>query len=103
MTTPQNNQLKDYISGLVESIASELNVKEVRLVKDTDTLATCYFDTWHNKTIKMDNPECFSLVFIGDILKDMDVVREYVNKGLKLRQDAGIKVRQPLQSFTINI
>ncbi len=38
---------------------------------------------------------------ISNILSTMETVREYVSLGLKLRADAGIKVRQPLTSFTL--
>lgn len=36
-----------------------------------------------------------------DVLETMQRVREAIEKGLSLRAEAGIKVRQPLQSFTV--
>jgi len=38
----------------------------------------------------------------GLILKEMTEVREYITQGLAQRAEAGIKVRQPLNSITIN-
>ena len=35
------------------------------------------------------------------VMDDMDLVREYVNEGLRLRARAGLKVRQPLSSITV--
>lgn len=35
------------------------------------------------------------------VMDEMDLVREYVNQGLSMRAKAGIKVRQPLASFTL--
>lgn len=35
------------------------------------------------------------------VVKDMEMVREYVNQALSLRASAGVKIRQPLASLTI--
>ncbi len=35
------------------------------------------------------------------VMKEMDLVRDYVNQGLSLRAKAGLKVRQPLASVTV--
>ncbi len=45
----------------------------------------------------------FNNQFISDvdIIEDMRLVRDVVSEGLQLRADAGIKVRQPLSSFTL--
>ncbi len=37
-----------------------------------------------------------------DLIKDMDAARKIVAEGLRLRAEAGIKVRQPLQKFQIS-
>lgn len=39
---------------------------------------------------------------MSDILYEMEYVREIVKEGLKQRQAAGIKLRQPLQDVTIS-
>lgn len=44
-----------------------------------------------------------ALIFTGDVIKDMAKVRECVKEGLKQRSEAKIKVRQPLQSVTIQV
>jgi len=38
-----------------------------------------------------------------DVIKNMDVLRNFVTKGLEIRQKSGIKVRQPLSSVSLPI
>ena len=45
-------------------------------------------------------PLASALGFQSEVLVKMGIVREVVTKGLELRQKAGIKIRQPLQSFS---
>lgn len=93
--------VNDYCKQLLEQIACELNVKEVRL-KVAEHTFTFHYDTI-KRTVPDQNLGWASLIFSGDVLEDMKTVREVVAKGLKQRSDAGIKVRQPLQSITIEL
>lgn len=102
------SELKNYIEGLLENVADELHVKEVRLLvpaSDTSAKEIVYgFDTIKKQGIGIKKGwPYWSLVFSGDILEDMEIVRGCVAEGLKQRAEAGIKVRQPLQSITITV
>ena len=86
MLSSSVDTLKDYCEQLIEQIRDEVNVKEV-IFQVGNQAGT----DWRLAT----------LWFTGDILHDMDMVRESVKEGLKQRADAKIKVRQPLQSITM--
>lgn len=95
--------LKKYIEDLLELIAEEVNIKEIRLVHDYAT-AVYRFDTVHGESAGLDDEwPLFSMIFSGDISDDMKRVREYCQEGLRQRSEAKIKVRQPLQSITLKI
>jgi hypothetical protein len=91
-----------YICQLLEQIAGELNVKEIILERD-DVYGVYHYDTLQNKTVSFDDYLIASLLFTGNILQDMETVREITSQGLKQRQKANIPVRQPLQRFTLQV
>lgn len=95
--------LKNYLEQLLEQVADEVNVKQVIL--DHPSATSVYqFDTMQSKSIGLDDEwTLYSLVFTGKEIEDMKKVKEWVKMGLKQRADAKIKVRQPLQSFTVKI
>lgn len=80
------SRIKSYCQQLIDTIKDEVNVKQVIFrVGDVEG------EDWR----------LASLWFTGDILKDMQLVREIVSVGLKQRAEAKIKVRQPLQSIIL--
>lgn len=92
--------LQNYICELLEQVACELNVKEVRFQLSGEEFVY-HYDTLQNKTIEFDGWQAASVLFRGDILDDMKTVRNFIKKGLLQRSEANIKVRQPLQSITL--
>lgn len=94
-------EFSEYASGLLEHVADELNIKEIRF--DTQYGPVVYhYDIIRQKGVGFDKPELSSQVLTGNLMEDMDTVRRWVNIGLSQRSKAGIKVRQPLQSMTIS-
>ncbi len=89
-----------YAISLLEHVADELNIKEVRF-KTQGGLLTYKYDTVKQEGVGFDRPELTSLIFTGEVLKDMESVRHWVKEGLSQRAIAKIKVRQPLASMTI--
>lgn len=107
----------NYSDQLFLNVADELNVKEVRLVFSTEPLieAVYHYDTIkgesHGFTVELDGKEkeapstliiILTKYFMGNILADMQKVRDLVSIGLNQRAKAGVKVRQPLQSLTLS-
>jgi len=93
MTPKPQANTQSYSEQMFTNITEELNIKQVILEKN-GLLATDYCD----------NEEAMcSLLFTGNILKDMDTVRSIVKSGLSQRAEAKIKIRQPLQSTTVNL
>ena len=96
-----NKKLQTYIEQLLEQIADEVNVKQVVLERD-DVYAIYKFDTLKRKG-SMEDWVFASLLFDGDIIRDMEKVREIIAVGLKQRAEHKIKVRQPLLKITIKV
>lgn len=96
------DKLKNYIMGLLELITAELNIKQV-IIKSGELVSIFDYDTLKNKTIGIDeNWKLYSMIFSGNILEDMEIVRQKCKEGHTERQKAGINVRQPLQSITLS-
>lgn len=94
-------KLKNYILGLLELITAELNVKQV-IIKSGDLVSVFDYNTLENKVIGIDeNWKLYSRIFSGNILKDMEVVRQKCKEGHTQRQKVGINVRQPLQRIVL--
>jgi len=96
--------IKKYAEEMLLNVADELNVKEVILKKD-GVYATYRYDTLTGKSIGFSNGEeaMVALLFTGNVIEDMRRVRQIIKDGLNERAQAKIKVRQPLQSITINV
>ena len=96
--------IKNYLEQMLLNIADELNVKEVILEKD-NVYATYLYDTISGESIGFKSGEeiMASLLFSGDVLSDMEIVRDIVSNGLNLRAQTKVKVRQPLRSITIKL
>lgn len=93
-----------YIENMLLNVADELNVKEVVIEsEEAKVYATYYYDTLSGTSIgfKGDEWQMATLIFTGDVVKDMEFVRDTVNVGLRQRADSKIKVRQPLQRITL--
>lgn len=95
-------KVETYISQMLELVAAELNVKQV-ILKNGKHSCVYNYDTLHGKTISLENMETGAPYFTGDVITDMQKVRDLCSMGLKQRSSAGIPVRQPLQSITVNI
>lgn len=95
--------LKKYIGDLLELIAEEVNIKEIRLEHEYAT-SVYRFDTVKGESTGLDDEwPLYALIFSGDIHDDMNTVKEFCRIGLKQRSEAKIKVRQPLQSITLKV
>jgi isoleucyl-tRNA synthetase len=70
-----------FIPFLSERIYRELGMKE-----------SVHLDDW---------PEADGKIIFNDLEKEMNIVREIANLGLSIRNQAGIKVRQPLSELKI--
>lgn len=94
-------EIRNYIEDLLCIVASECNVKQI--IGTVGGIETVFnFDTLHNKKIGIDEQyNLFSLIFSGNVIEDMKTVEELCSSGLKQRNRAKIKVRQPLQSITV--
>jgi hypothetical protein len=112
----KNKWLK-YCGQLLENLADELNIQQVRFsLNSTPPAYVIYkFDTLKgrgvgfsvevdNKTVEAPNTILIVLTgfFKGNTLEDMAVVRSIISEGLRQRAVAGIKLRQPLSAITIN-
>jgi NADPH-dependent 7-cyano-7-deazaguanine reductase QueF-like protein len=95
-------KFKHYAESLLENIADELNVKEIH-INTKYGVGVYKYDTIKQKGVGIDDYALASEIFTGDILKDMDYVRQAVTNGLKQRSEAKIKVRQPLQSIAVGV
>ncbi len=98
--TPEQN----YVEDMLLNVADELNVKEI-IIEKRDVYANYRYDTTTGNGIGFDNDEWMmaSLLFTGDVMRDMETVRDLVRRGPSERSAASIKVRQPLQSITIKL
>lgn len=91
-----------YCEQLLEIVAAELNIKEVRVQLNGETVSY-HFDTINHCSVPDQDIGWASLIFTGDVTSDMKRVREFISEGLNQRSKAGIRVRQPLQTVTINL
>jgi hypothetical protein len=98
------NKEKDYCEQLLLNVADELNVKRVEIEKD-NVFATYHYDTLTGQGKGFEGNEwtMAALLFSGNILDDMQKVRDIVANGLRQRSEARIKVRQPLSRVTIKL
>jgi hypothetical protein len=95
--------VQDYMEQLLENVADEVNVKEV-IAKRGDDKSVYSFDTVHRKSIGLDdNWALYSFLFSGDLHDDMNIIRKLCTTGLDQRSKEKIKVRQPLNSLTIDV
>ena len=105
--TGVKKSLINYTTNMLTNITDELNIKHV-YIKDMmngDTYDFAY-DTITGEAKGFTSDEeaikASACLFSGNIMDDMQFVRDVVSKGLSLRSEAGVKVRQPLNSITVS-
>lgn len=105
MTEDTPSSLENYVNEMLSHIADELNIKEI-IIKHGDLRYVYEWDTIKGRIIGFENSGkaiiAGMLLFSGSVLDDMEYVRQVIKDGLRQRSEAGIKVRQPLQSVTIS-